>query len=313
MPDSAGDTSSESDVRSEDEIDNDEAITGSPGAYYEGDRSMRPATDDEGDVEVDGYQDDLSMRPATDDEGDVEVDGCQDDLSMRPATGDEDDVDGPADVYEEVIDAGPDLGRLANPDVDSRSPSPNPDSPSVPDIEELCGLVEDEDIQLNLEFIKAIRCSSLDNEGTGIDPEDLLRLRNPPTHELTLEHDPDVRLAIDLFLANYNNPIASFDKNREAFQRRYPENNTTYTLDQTKRLVRYLSGIVPLAHDMCLNTCIAPSAHWIAVHIATGLAMIPLYLEKATGERKPLSANFTQCRLARSFRHSIGARRVRRE
>ena len=30
-------------------------------------------------------------------------------------------------------------------------------------------------------------------------------------HELTLKHDPDVQLAIDLFLTNYNNPISSFN------------------------------------------------------------------------------------------------------
>ena len=62
VPDSTGDTSSESDVHSEDKIDNDKAITGSPGAYYKGDHSMCPATDDKGDVEVDGYQNDLSMQ-----------------------------------------------------------------------------------------------------------------------------------------------------------------------------------------------------------------------------------------------------------
>ena len=66
---------------------------------------------------------------------------------------------------------------LMNPYVNSSSPSPElhiDDSPSVPDIEELCGLVVDKDMQLNIEFIQVIHCSLLDNEGTGMDPEDLL-------------------------------------------------------------------------------------------------------------------------------------------
>ena len=132
VSDSTGDASLESDVHSG--VDRDGAITGSPSACYEGNLSMHPATDDKGDIEVDGCQGDLSMHPATDDKGDVE-DGCQGNLSMCPTTDDEgfgvyhywgdlsmhltpgdeeDKVDDPADVYEAVTNAGANL-----PDVNS--------------------------------------------------------------------------------------------------------------------------------------------------------------------------------------------------
>jgi hypothetical protein len=142
----------------------------------------------------------------------------------------------------------------------SRSVSPElPLDNNLPgglDIEELCGIVEDEDLTLYLGFIKLIRDASLDDIGMRMDEEDLERLRKPPTHEINLESEPDLRLALDLFLANYTSSVDAYNQNRKAMQRRHPEDEV-YTYDQAKRLVRHLSGIVPLAHDMCINTCIA--------------------------------------------------------
>jgi hypothetical protein len=151
----------------------------------------------------------------------------------------------------------PDTGSQA---VASRSPSPEPplnnNSPSGPDIEELCGIVEDEDLALYLGFIKLLRNASLDDAGMQMDEEDLERLQNPPRYEISLESEPDLRLALDLFLANYTSSVDAYNQNRKAMLRRHPEDDI-YTYDQAKRLVRHLSGIVPLAHDMCINTCIA--------------------------------------------------------
>jgi hypothetical protein len=151
----------------------------------------------------------------------------------------------------------PDPGSQA---VESRSPSPEPplnnNPPNGPDIEELCGIVEDEDLALYLEFIKLLRNASLDDTGMQMDEEDLEHLRKPPTYEISLESEPDLRLALDLFLANYASSVDAYNQNRKAMLRRHPEDEI-YTYDQAKRLVRHLSGIVPLTHNMCINTCIA--------------------------------------------------------
>src|ERR1700692_250951 len=151
----------------------------------------------------------------------------------------------------------PDPGSQA---VVSRSPSPEPpldsNSPSGPDIEELCGIVEDEDLALYLGFIKLLRNASLDDAGMQMEEEDLERLQNPPRYGINLESEPDLRLALDLFLANYTSSVDTYNQNRKAMLRRHPEDNI-YTYDQAKHLVQHLSGIVPLAHDMCINTCIA--------------------------------------------------------
>ena len=187
-----GDTSSESNIvcsglEIEDQIATD--FHGPPKAYYEGDLSMHPTTDSEGD------------------ESNVEVDGCLDPFSAGNFVSDW----SAADINADATDEEADLGNLANPVVYSPplSPEPNldPDSPTGIDIEELCGFVEDEDMGLNLDFIKLLHAASLDDEGMHMDLEDLNCLQNPPTHELTLDNSPDIWFIIDLLLVNYNNLI----------------------------------------------------------------------------------------------------------
>jgi len=197
--------------------------------------------------------DDMDMRS---EEDNWEVDGCLDPISSDNIVLNSSTQDGQA------IDSNPSLS-LPDPGSQaamSRSVSPelrlDNNSPGGPDIEELCGIVEDEDLTLYLKFIKLLRNASLDDMGMQMDEEDLERLRKPPTHELNLEFEPDLRLALDLFLANYTSLVDAYNQNRKAMQRRHPEDEV-YTYDQAKRLVRHLSGIVPLAHDMCINTCIA--------------------------------------------------------
>ena len=49
------------------------------------------------------------------------------------------------------------------------------------------------------------------------------RLRNPPTTPFDITSLPDLRLSIDLFLANMNSSINSFNANRNAILRQHPE------------------------------------------------------------------------------------------
>ena len=263
-----GNTSSESNIvhsgsEIEDQIATD--FLEPPKTYYEGDLSMHSAMvkiADESDAEVDSYQGDLSMHPTTDSEGDesnVKVDGCLDPFNAGNFIPDWSAADINADATNEEAD----LGSLANPVIYSPPPSPepnlDPDLPTGIDIEELCGLVDDEDMGLNLDFIKLLCAASLDDEGMHMDPEDLHCLWNPPTHELTLDNSPDIQFVIDLFLANYNNPINSFNFICKALLHCYPKNDV-YTYDQTKQFVRHFTDIVPLSHDMCVNTCIVYTA-----------------------------------------------------
>ena len=94
-------------------------------------------------------------------------------------------------------------------------PNLDDNPPSGPDIEELCGIVEDENLALYLEFISLLCDASLDTD-MKMAEEDLERLRNPPTHEISLEGEPNLQLTLDLFLANYTSSVNAYNQNHEA-------------------------------------------------------------------------------------------------
>ena len=155
----------------------------------------------------------------------------------------------------------PDPGSHADPEVDSRPPSPelpqdNYSFSEGPDIEELLDNVKLEDLQLQLQFIQEINNASLEDEGTQMDKDDLHRLRNPFDHELALDDASDLRLSLELFLANINSPVEVYNANRAAMLRRHP-NDDIFTYDRAKRFMKDLTGVVPLIHDMCIDTCVA--------------------------------------------------------
>jgi hypothetical protein len=123
------------------------------------------------------------------------------------------------------------------------------------DFEELCDLAETDDIKLALSFITLLQNASLEDDGMRLDPDVYDRLLHPPQEELDLD-DPDLRLALDLFLAVGNSSQETYTSVRKAIRRRYPEEDVL-TYDQIKRRVAQLSGVVPLVHDMCVKTCVA--------------------------------------------------------
>ncbi|KAL1669818.1 hypothetical protein GGF50DRAFT_43528, partial [Schizophyllum commune] len=64
-------------------------------------------------------------------------------------------------------------------------------------------------------------------------------------------------LAVELFAATSTASEAVFEAARQAIFRRFPDEVTVPSHDATARLVQRLSGVVPVRHDMCPNSCIA--------------------------------------------------------
>ncbi|KAL1726288.1 hypothetical protein EV714DRAFT_219579, partial [Schizophyllum commune] len=64
-------------------------------------------------------------------------------------------------------------------------------------------------------------------------------------------------LAVELFAATSTASEAVFEAARQAILRRFPDGVTVPSHDATARLVQRLSGVVPVRHDMCPNSCIA--------------------------------------------------------
>jgi len=123
------------------------------------------------------------------------------------------------------------------------------------DLDELCGLAEDEDIKMYLDFITWIENASLEDDGMKIHPDDLNRLHHPPQANIELD-DPDLWLTLNLFLAMGNSSEETYNSVHKAIQHCYPKGELL-SYHQIKHCVSDLSSVIHLARDMCLNTCIA--------------------------------------------------------
>ena len=198
------------------------------------------------------------------------IDGCLYPLDLDNAIPLELVQDHP-ETNENIFSDAPDPGSQANLEEESCSPEPEPPYNDLgPDIDELLNIVKLEDLDLQLRFIKEIKNASLEDDGMRMDEEDLERLRNPLNHELTLDDTSDLCLTLELFIANINSPVKVYNSNCVAILRRHPNDNI-FTHNSVKCFMRHLTGVVPLIHDMCINTCIA------LMSLLTRYAHIPFY------------------------------------
>ncbi|KAF8813455.1 hypothetical protein BYT27DRAFT_7220393 [Phlegmacium glaucopus] len=122
-------------------------------------------------------------------------------------------------------------------------------------IETLSNLAHLKDLKLSMEFIQALDKASLDDEYSGLDSDTTERLRNPPTSRPDISN-PDFRLGLDLFLASIKSSQDTYNMSRDAVLRRHPDDKVP-SYDQMKRRIAEITGIVPIVHDMCGNSCMA--------------------------------------------------------
>jgi hypothetical protein len=123
------------------------------------------------------------------------------------------------------------------------------------DIASLANLANTAHLKVCLEFISTLRGASLNDLHNRLDEDALERLRNPIQEVLTVD-DPDLRLAIDLFLATTNSSDQIYNLTREAILRRHPD-HSILSHYQIKRRIADLTGVESITHDMCINSCLA--------------------------------------------------------
>lgn len=128
---------------------------------------------------------------------------------------------------------------------------------SDPELPEATAVPNVADIRTSLEFIKALKDASLDDEFELEDHDESVveRLRQPPQEPLDIS-DGDLRLSIDLFLSATNASEQNYVSNREAIMRRHPEDEIL-SYASIKAKIAEMSGVTPLVHDMCINSCAA--------------------------------------------------------
>ncbi|KAJ7720471.1 hypothetical protein DFH07DRAFT_760812, partial [Mycena maculata] len=110
-----------------------------------------------------------------------------------------------------------------------------------------------EDVQLSLDYIKCIQEATFENGGLEIDCVE--RLRDPIQEPIDIS-DPDLRLSLDLFMETLNSSEKTYDGVRSSVCHRHPEDDIL-THHLVKKKVTEMTGVVPLLHDMCRNSCMA--------------------------------------------------------
>lgn len=112
------------------------------------------------------------------------------------------------------------------------------------------------DLQVAVQFIKALQLASLDDKYNNMDPKWLHRLRNPPNQCFDIKNHPDLCLGLDIFLASMKSSVDTYVTMREAILRRHPEDQIL-SYDQMKRAITEITGVTSVMHPMCKNSCIA--------------------------------------------------------
>lgn len=126
------------------------------------------------------------------------------------------------------------------------------------DLAELSRLARLDDIKDAMVFIEALRSATLDDGVISFDPDALECLRNPP-QEILIIDDPDVLLSLKLFLADTTE--AAYNSIRNAIMEHFPDSEVL-SYYQVRRRVALLSGIQPIVHDMCIDSCVAFCGPW---------------------------------------------------
>lgn len=110
-----------------------------------------------------------------------------------------------------------------------------------------------EELKIALEFQQALKHASLDNGD--LDTESLARLRNPPQTLFELP-DPDVLLSLKLFISTTNASNQTYTDVCADIADVHPE-ITPLSHAAIKKEIAAISGVVPIIHDMCPNSCLA--------------------------------------------------------
>jgi hypothetical protein len=164
-------------------------------------------------------------------------------------------------------------------------PAQTPPSHAEQETEEVRAVCMEE-IKIAYEFSQIVKTARLGDAHDGLDDAHRERLRNPPQECLDIT-DPDIRLSLDLYLAMGNASQQSYKDTCQAVLRRFPNSGCKpLSYYQIQRHVDKLSGVVPIVHDMCINTCIAFTGPWSTVDKCPKCQTMRYDPLKSTAEKK---------------------------
>ena len=110
-----------------------------------------------------------------------------------------------------------------------------------------------DELKVALDFIQATEAADLENGD--LDPASLAQLRNPPQETLIIEDENEL-LSLKYFLATIDASQHTYINLRNVHNERYPA-DSLLSYDQIKKRAEQWSGIQPMIHHMCPNSCVA--------------------------------------------------------
>jgi hypothetical protein len=111
-----------------------------------------------------------------------------------------------------------------------------------------------EDIETMVRFIELLKDAKLD--GSKMDTEDIARLRCASSEFPSNAFDPNFLFALRSFFACNNASQETYNRFCAAALARHPEDEFL-SYHQVRRRIEQISGVVPITHDMCINSCCA--------------------------------------------------------
>ena len=182
---------------------------------------------------------------------DTENEGRQ--VNADPGCLDEDEgYDGPEPPGSPTVD-GDSEGNLTEPgDIDGMdAPLLEPEpmiQPGPASVE--AGIDE---LKTSMLFIRALQSASLN--GGGLGEEAVERIRNPPEGVLAIDNEDDI-FSLKQFLSSQGSSQAQYTAWRNNYNARH-ENTPMLAYERIRAKVAEWSGVHPVIHDMCPNSCIA--------------------------------------------------------
>ena len=150
-------------------------------------------------------------------------------------------------------DSGPGLNACVDGQMATEPTAMGDDEDIPPEPRNVALMIELPQLQTMQQYLDLLQTASLD--ASGMQAEDIDDLHNPG-QDYTLVDPSPLLCSVCHFI---NNLTASW-KHYEtlwAIEHLHRPNDPILSFDQIKQRVRWLSGVVPVKHDMCLNSCMA--------------------------------------------------------
>ena len=151
-------------------------------------------------------------------------------------------------LLDEPAGSDPDLGEYG----DSHTHSGDDWHPPRED-RDIVATIQLPQLQIAQQYIELLRSATLDLSGMLAD--DIANLRNPGQDYMLTDPSPLLR-SIRHFVNNSTASRKHYELMR-TIERLHRPDDPILSFDQVKRRVRWLSGVVPVEHDMCVNSCLA--------------------------------------------------------